>query len=568
MSDYGVYTNTVWNLGRGNGFKFLVDHSYLKTHLSFSLLLLGPLFALWNNPMLLIVVQWLFLVAGGLILWRIAVRLDLPAQVTWSILLFFSAYPFTQGVMLSEFHGVSSYLLLMPWLVYCLSFRRSWVFVPFLIILGVREDAAFLLPLVFVYYAVRHKWKGGYVYALAAVAYGVLAITVLYPAINHADLFAVRMGEEPAFGLLRSLTREGRVVRLAASIVFLMPVIACLVYSPKGWKPLFIFPAAAYLIAMCSGIPRQYVLSFHYPAALVALTAPAMLLTCHAARPGAGRRRATILGILLITITVGAHITRGLLPFGGNTSRVYKSVEPTGLTAFRAAQSVPRGGTLVCNRKLAVFCANREHLATWQYWKPDQHPADIFLVLLQEFDDPDKPQLISSLRDGSFGVDSVFFPYVVMTRGAITDRNAEILEMLGKKMLSLAVMATNGGQNRYVADVGMVRYWDGNGSWAPVMLAHGSSVTLAPGAYTAEFRYKISEPLEPIVNHLGWISIHRHRQVEPLSRAQISRHADNEDSFGIKALPFELTTPTRVEPRITGGDAQLWLLSVSFVTAQ
>ena len=50
MSDYGVYTNTIYNIAHGNGFKFLSEHSYLRTHLSFSLALLAPLFWLYSSP--------------------------------------------------------------------------------------------------------------------------------------------------------------------------------------------------------------------------------------------------------------------------------------------------------------------------------------------------------------------------------------------------------------------------------------------------------------------------------------------------------------------------------------
>ena len=70
MMDYGAYTNFLYNLAHGDGFRFLHEHNYLKTHLSFSFILLTPLVHLWASPLLLIVVQWLFLVGGATFLWR------------------------------------------------------------------------------------------------------------------------------------------------------------------------------------------------------------------------------------------------------------------------------------------------------------------------------------------------------------------------------------------------------------------------------------------------------------------------------------------------------------------
>ncbi len=50
MFDYGVYMNMIWNSGTGDFFRCLIDRSYLVTHLSFTLALLGPFVHLTENP--------------------------------------------------------------------------------------------------------------------------------------------------------------------------------------------------------------------------------------------------------------------------------------------------------------------------------------------------------------------------------------------------------------------------------------------------------------------------------------------------------------------------------------
>lgn len=64
LFDYGVYTNMVWNCGAGAPFRIPIYGSYLSTHLSFSLALLGPLLHLWDRPSCLALIQWLMMLAG------------------------------------------------------------------------------------------------------------------------------------------------------------------------------------------------------------------------------------------------------------------------------------------------------------------------------------------------------------------------------------------------------------------------------------------------------------------------------------------------------------------------
>jgi|GEM_PF-799073 len=562
MSDYGVYTNTIWNLGRGNGFHFLIDHNYLTTHLSFSLVLLGPFFRVWDHPMLLIVVQWLFLVGGASILFALARRLLVPGTLTAAVLFFFCAYPWTQSVMLSEFHGVAAYFLLIPWLIYCLSFHKALVALPLAFILGLREDSGLLLPFVFIYFAVRDRWKPGYAWAVAAIAYTIVAVTCLYPYINGRHLFDVRMGEGEAFMLLDSLHIEGLAARLRASLWAILPVLPFLALFRGAWKPLFIVPAAAYLVAMASGIPRQHGLLFHYPAAIGALTAVSMILAAPRSLTAGNTARAIIAAACLFAVTVAGHLLNGYLPGGAESHRDYRTLQDDGIMTLKIARSIPGSGRLVCNQHLAVFAANRKDIATWRYWKRDEHPADLFFCNLLEFEQPDRPELVAGLRDGSFGVHSEAFPYFVLQRGAPADLTPDLLRMIDAHTLMVSMMTMGGGANRIVPGVGLVRYWEGDGRKAPFPLAHGTFVSLEPGSYTVTFRYRASPPVRQVLGSWGWFSLWKRGAGEAAVRAAIDERSDA--AFTEQTLLLQLAAPARVEPRVEAGDAELWVLSVSF----
>ena len=195
--DYGVYTNTAWNLGHGNGFTFLVDKSYLTTHLSFSLMLLGPLFHIWDHPFLLALAQWLMLIGGAILIWRAASRAGVAQARIAALLFLFVAHPFTQQVLLCSFHGVGFYYWLLPWFYYTLAYRRRWCWMPWILLLGLREDAFITLLPLLLYFAIRDRWRAGYVMAVLSLLYGISAIFILYPAINGISLFE-RRGTEIA----------------------------------------------------------------------------------------------------------------------------------------------------------------------------------------------------------------------------------------------------------------------------------------------------------------------------------------------------------------------------------
>lgn len=566
MSDYGVYTNTIWNLGHGNGFRFLVDHTYLRTHLSFSLALLGPLYQLWDDPMLLIVVQWLFLAGGAGVLWRTAARMRVPSLVSAAILFLYTGHAFTQSVMMSEFHGVSAYFLLVPWLVYCLEFRKAWLMLPFLIILGLREDAAFLLFGVLLYYARRDRWRAGYVYAAASFAYGLAAVFWLYPLLHEESLLGVRIDEEAGFNILGSIHRSGLTARLQSSAWLLLTVAPFLCFVSRAWVPLLAFSGPAYAIAMASGMERQYSLSFHYPAALMAFGAAAAVVACGRSALGKKPVRALAVALLACAVTLATHLSLGFLQGGGRPHRVYQSVQPDGVLSLRLARKIPKEGLLVCNRRLAVYSANRRDLMTWQYRDPEQHVPDLIFCGLYELTDGKSDWVADAIRDGHFGVLAEAFPYFILQRGLESEQTAGLLDLLSDHTI-VAATASGGGRNMILDGGGLVRHWNGNGSKAPLALVHGSRVVLDSGEYIARFTYRAAAPAKVVRGNWGSFSVYAQdvSRSDPLAQMPVPQDPRPAGQFISADLPFALDAMHHVEPRVIAGDAEMWIHSISFL---
>lgn len=567
LTDYGNYTNMIWNSGHGAWFRYLVDRSYLVYHLSFSLALLGPLFRIWDHPFLLAVVQWLILVAGAGTLLAAMHRMRMAPEMRVALLLFFTGYVFTQQVMLSEFHGTATYFLLVP-LLYCgLVFRSRWAWIPFLLILGIREDAfLFILPML-LYFAVRERHRESYLLAGVAIAYGLLAVFVLYPAINGITLFQRRaesLGGLSALGLLdpESLARRGH-----ALLWSLLPILPMMV---RGAAPALIFPSMALLTSLLSTFWRQQGLLNHYPAPVMVCLAVGILEAVRCSlRDGRARLDGFGRAAALAAITLLFHFHYGYLPGGSNHNRLYGTVRRQGLAALRAARHAPREGLLLTQWRYAGLCANRAGLHVWDKYKGELDAIDVVFDRANNIGDPFDGDLLAQLRRDEFGAHYFDGTFVILVRHGGTESNARLLTWWDHRgnQISFPRTAARGGDVIYCAGAGSVRHWSGDGSRAPVTLSYGGARSLAAGSYFAVFRYRALPPKKPLRNSWGTFSVHYLNEREALSVREIRHEGAPPGVFLTLAVPFECDGARPVEVRVTGADSELFLDSALFVPA-
>lgn len=560
MSDYGVYTNTIYNLAHGNGFKFMFEHSYLKTHLSFSFILLVPLFWLFRTPLLLIFVQWAFLLGGTMIMYRIMRRLKVSMLLTSMVLFFVSAFYMTQSVMLSEFHGVSAYYILLPWLLHELLFRRRLSVIPLLCIAGLREDGGLVALPMLVFFAATGKWRSGYWLAGASLAYTVLAVCLLYPLINGVSIFEIRAGEASAAGISSAMNSAAFIER-ARPLLWLAAVSLILVcIAGKGAAPVFIFPSVALLKAMLSGMSRQHSLAFHYPAPVIAAMACGMTLAVCSAGKNQSVRTSLSAAAMLILMTV-SHYLNGFFLGSRTDHGVYSSIDARIYPLHELSQEVQKEGMLAANRKLAPYFAMREDIMIWHYFDSESHVPDVAVCDIHELESGKLEWLRAALEKGEYGVTRIHQPYLVLQRGAPATAT-----FLDTPILYPSIMPSHGGSSVFDRKAGLLKYWDGTARRAPVTLAYGMPVKLAAGSYTAVFSIRLLPDAEPEDKGFGQISIHRIHQADSITCVNLAPPFNGE--FQDYKLSFSLNTETTIEPRITGGGAELWALSIRILEDQ
>lgn len=557
MMDYGAYTNFLYNLAHGDGFRFLYEHDYLKTHLSFSFVLLAPLVWLCASPLLLIVVQWAFLMGGAAILARFLRRAAVPRPLAAALLFAFAAGPLTQSVMLSEFHGVSAYFLLFPWLLYAAAYRKPWTILPLLAILGLREDAGLLVLPLILYFAVRDRWKTGYVLAAAALAYVLGAIFLLYPWLNGVSLFGVRADEASVASIAQSFSAPAWTARGQAAFWVALPAMVFCAFFRRAWIPALVFPSVALLQALGSGMERQYELGFHYPAASVAALACALAVA--AARPEPRRRLSAAAARLaaagLIGATLAAHVFNGYFLGGGASHRIYARFHPQFHSLHRLALRLPKDGLLLANQNLAPYFALRPDVMVLHYYDPARHVPDFIVTDLHEIQTPKFAPIRASVESGEFGLFDQEFPYLVLRRGHPADGNPALLEALRRHQMVPALMFSHGGDLAYDREFGLLKDWDGRAP-EPLLLVFGRAVELPAGAHVADFELRVPPRNPPPAGGCGMLAVYFPGHPNPIAQVPIQPGSDD-DVFAGQELPFVLAEPALVEPRIVSGGAPL-----------
>ncbi len=161
--DLGIFNQVFFNSAQGRLFDFTIHpHSYLGDHLGFILVLLLPIYWLWQNPITLLILQTFFI---GITAWPIFLIAKKWLQPKWALLIsgLFLLSHFTHSINLFEFHLIS---LALPILFFLFYFYLTNKFTPFVIFtllgLAVREDVA----LIFIAFAIlalvekrKLKWK-------------------------------------------------------------------------------------------------------------------------------------------------------------------------------------------------------------------------------------------------------------------------------------------------------------------------------------------------------------------------------------------------------------------------
>jgi len=328
--DLGIMSQVVWNTAHGRPFETSLDRplnaelvgSYLGNHVRPVLLLLAPLYRLWPDPCLLLVLQSAALGLGAVPLFWIARRRLQNPRLQAGLVVGYLLYPALGFLNLFDFHAVAlsiPFLLLAYWALEEEHRVVFWVMI--LLALVTKEEMVVPIAAFGLYCLARpQRRRTGLRLLLLATVWAFLCFAVIIPHYNEGrpyrffSLWGHLLPRSSAGGESEAAGRSTVPGVLSAdTFYFLVHLLLPLGFLPLLGPDLLAvsLPSLAYLLL--SGRPELRRIGFQYPAVLIPWLFLAALqgLARLERRFGARRRRAwggRFLLYLLLLGTVGGNL--------------------------------------------------------------------------------------------------------------------------------------------------------------------------------------------------------------------------------------------------------------------
>jgi len=389
--DLAKFDQAIWNTAQGRPYKIsLIQQSIVQSHFSPILAIYAPLYWLWPDIRLLLILQSVCLAAAGFLIYRFF--RDSAPWLGLSVFLAYLMHPTLHHVNLSEFRRVTTAVLGTSAALYCLFKRRYGAMVLGLTVaLLSKENAAFLVVGTGLYLIFVHAEPStGLPVLLVGAAWLVLVPFVVLPALGTpqflphntgyslAGKYFSYLGRSPV-EMLRTLLRSPsaplayilRPKRLKAVLRFSWPTGFLFLLAPE--VALFGLPFLGYLLASNSDAMGQ--LAAWYPALLLPLI-------YWAAAVGVSRLhdhwRAAALIVLLVAATAGYVTLSEIRPERWPAMTRFRVTEHHRQVEL-ALREVPEEAVVVAQDPLVPHLSHREHIYLFP-WFPANPPPEYIIL--------------------------------------------------------------------------------------------------------------------------------------------------------------------------------------------
>ncbi len=270
--DMGIFDQLYWNLLHGNGFSSSIEElpRHFGIHMSPTLLLLAPLYALFPSPYFLLFIQTAALGFAAWPLFLLARNALHNEKAALSVAAAYLLYPALHWINLYDFHEIALYVPAAIAAFYCIE-EACWGWATFFLLLaaGTKEDAILGIFFIGTYVLFKKSAGGadsarrrifGVAAAAVAIAYFLLSIKVLMPAFGGGLL---RLDRYAHLGNSFSEIAKNSVSNpaLMFSTIFTPPKISYLfwLFLPTAFLPLM---APSSLLLLLPGIPENLLTNF------------------------------------------------------------------------------------------------------------------------------------------------------------------------------------------------------------------------------------------------------------------------------------------------------------------
>ncbi len=559
-------------------------YNYLAEHFSLFYLLILPFYALWPGGGLFLVVGTVAYALTALPLFLLARDRLRSDAVAGAFALAFLMFPFAQHSVLFKFHDVQLIAPAVAFAFYYLVKKRWTGFIIASAFLLICREDTFLYMMMFGLFAavhLRERRRGAAIIA-ASLLWGVLVLKVFMPyfgrdmrgtgeCFEYMGCYA-HMGDGVGGVLKTFVTHPGKVFSVIFSpgqMKFFCGMMAPLGFLSllSGWGLLLAGPALAGL--MLSNREAMYGLHGHWLIAILpfifiaAVLGSQRLLRWRGAGRGGSReievRQWLLVLILWLGIAGACSLGSSWFPPDSEFSPGQYRISSCVRRAHGLLDALPGGSSFAGQYRYQAHVASRTgRLQNWEHFEPlAEDGADMAFADSGNFDSENLAVALASRR---YGVAGYGYGFLLLERGAPTDRNDEVF-------VDLCTLVEAEETAHHVGrDVGGLRENDPAARFCPRgarpgFLVFGAGRVYPLGRYQARFRLRSGryEGAEQI----GVLDVTAGDGSRQLARRELrAGDCDPQGDYCEIILPFEVKSSEnmRLELRVwASGKADLWV---------
>jgi uncharacterized membrane protein len=419
--DLGIYDQATWLLSRGRApFVTVRGLDLLGQHAAYIMVLVAPLYRLWADPRLLLLLQVLFLALPAVVVYRLGGRHVGHPAAGLAVAVAYLAYPGVQWAISWQFHpeAIAAGLLALALLA---ADRRRWRAMALCLALAALcgEEVGLIVAGFGLLLVTGGHRLVGWRTAGAGLAWFLVATYVLVPlhAGRATRLFETDYGIAGTgpWGLLRALpTMAGHALQTGMAndglfylLLVFLPLLGLPLLAPRWLLPV----APPLLLNLAAVQPEHHQLRFHY----LATAAPLLAAGAVAGLAVIRSTRRPLLAPLLVLLVVVAGFTSwryGPAPWAHDPVAV--AAGPADQARRQALALVPEGAPVSAQYNLVPHLGHR--VEVYEFPNPfravnwglagDEHPPEAlerlrFVVVQRDLLGDQDRQLLDRLQAGS-----------------------------------------------------------------------------------------------------------------------------------------------------------------------
>jgi uncharacterized membrane protein len=367
--DVGIYDQGTWLLSRLHApFVTIRGLDLFGEHASYILVLVAPLYRIWADPRLLLLLQAIALAVPAWVVYRLGAKHLRNPAAGLAVAIAYLAYPAMQWALTWQFHPETLAAGFLALAALAADGRRTRLMAVWLgLALLCREDVGLAVAGFGGLLMLTGQRVTGRRVLVAGLLWWLLATFLFIPWANgrQTNLFELNYGVTGLgpISLLRALpSMAGRALATALSnqgvgylLLVLVPLLALPLLSPKALLPV----APALFLNLAAIPPEQHQIRYQYLAVVAPFLAVA---TVRGLQVIAARRRALLAPALIALVVVALAMDQRYGPAPWSHAKIVSTSSPADAARRRAIAMIPADAPVSAQFNLVAHLSHRDKI--------------------------------------------------------------------------------------------------------------------------------------------------------------------------------------------------------------